>query len=81
MRIFIEVALKSSYNKAMAHGKTSCRNKRLTLLRIELAQLYAQRTAVDAAIQELEVRRITVNSSPESSLQKQNSDFSSKTVC
>jgi hypothetical protein len=62
------------YNKAMPHGKTSCLHKRSTVLRIELERLYAQRSAVDAAIQELELRQVTVSSCNEPSLQKQSAD-------
>jgi hypothetical protein len=58
----------------MPHGKTSCLRKRSTVLRVRLEQLYAQRSAVDAAIEELELRRVTVSSSSESSLQS--ADFS-----
>jgi hypothetical protein len=60
----------------MPHGKTSCLRKKSTVLRVQLEQLYAKRSAVDAAIEELELRRVPVSSSSESSLQKQNSDFS-----
>jgi hypothetical protein len=59
----------------MPHGKTSCLNKRSSVLRIELERLYAQRSAVDAAIQELELRQVIVSSSTESSLQKQSADI------
>jgi hypothetical protein len=66
----------------MPHGKTSCLRKRSTVLRVQLEQLYAQRSAVDAAIEELELRRVTVSSSTsESSLQKQTADFSQNVSC
>ena len=65
----------------MPHGKTSCLRKRSTVLRVQLEQLYAQRSAVDAAIEELELRRVTVSSSTESSLQKQSAEFSKNLGC
>jgi hypothetical protein len=73
--ILIEVCTEKRYNKAMPHGKTSCLDKRSRILRIELDRLYAQRSAVDAAIQELELRQVTVSSSGESPLQKQTADI------
>ena len=69
------------YNKAMPHGKTSCRNKGFTVVRIELEQLYAKRSAVDAAIQELELRQLVVSVNTESRMQKQRSEFSSDAAC
>lgn len=39
----------------MPHGRTSCRGKGSALLRIELERLYAERSAVNAAIRELEL--------------------------
>jgi hypothetical protein len=59
----------------MPHGKTSCLNKRSRILRIELERLYAQRSAVDAAIQELELRQVTPNSSSESTLPAQSAEI------
>lgn len=79
--IFIEVVTDSRYNKAMAHGKTSCLHKRSPVLRVELEQLYAQRSAVDAAIEELELRQVTVSSNSESSQQKQSTEFSQNLGC
>jgi hypothetical protein len=61
----------------MPHGKTSCRTKGSAVLRVELEQLYAKRSAVDAAIQELELRQVSLNVSSEASLPKQKSEFSS----
>ena len=58
----------------MPHGKTSCLGKTSTMVRVELERLYAQRSAVDAAIQELELRQVTVSSSSEPSLQKQGAE-------
>jgi hypothetical protein len=34
----------------MSHLRSSCRNRSVNLLRLELEHLYAQRSAVDAAI-------------------------------
>jgi hypothetical protein len=79
--IFIEVPVNSMYNKAMPHGKTSCRTKGFTVVRIQLEQLYAKRSAVDAAIQELELRQVIVRVNTESTLQQQNSEFSSDAAC
>lgn len=59
----------------MPHGKTSCLNKRSRALRVELERLYAQRSAVDAAIRELELRQVTTSSSIESSVQKHSPDM------
>jgi len=58
----------------MPHGKTSCLSKTSRMLRVELERLYAQRSAVNAAIQELELRQVTVSSSSEPSLQKQSAE-------
>jgi wyosine [tRNA(Phe)-imidazoG37] synthetase (radical SAM superfamily) len=69
------------YNKAMPHGKTSCLRKKSTVLRVQLEQLYAQRSAVDAAIEELELRRMTVSSTGEPCLQKPTGDFSKNLGC
>ena len=41
----------------MPHVRSSCRNKMVNLLRLELESLYAQRSAVDAAIEALQVMR------------------------
>ena len=76
--ILIEVHVNSMYNKAMPHSKTSCRSKGFTVARIELEQLYAKRSAVDAAIRELELRQVTVSLKNDSSLQNQSSEFSSE---
>lgn len=65
------------YNKAMPHGNTSCRTKVSAVLRVELEQLYAKRSAVEAAIQELELRRLRPNVSSEASLPKQKPEFTS----
>lgn len=83
MSIFIELDADSMYNIAMPHGKTSCLRKRSTIVRVELEQLYAQRSAVNAAIEELELRRVTVtaSSTSESCLQKQSADFSKNLGC
>jgi hypothetical protein len=69
------------YNKSMPHGKTSCLRKKSTVLRVQLEQLYAERLAVDAAIEELELRRVPVTSSSEPILQKQTSDFAKNLGC
>lgn len=45
------------------------------MLRVELERLYAQRSAVNAAILELELRQVTVGSSSEPSLQKQSAEI------
>jgi hypothetical protein len=58
----------------MPHGKTSCLSKRWTTLRVELERLYARRSAINAAIHELEMRQVTVTSSSESSLPKQSAE-------
>ena len=58
----------------MPHGKTSCLGKASRMLRVELERLYAQRSAVNAAILELELRQGTVSSSSEPSLQKQSAE-------
>ena len=54
----------------MPHTKTSCREKASRLVRLQLEQLYARRSAVDAAIQELELRQVTVLASDSSHLKK-----------
>src|SRR3954464_2197157 len=41
----------------MPHTCSSCRVRALTALKRELLRLYAQRSAVDAAIRDLELRR------------------------
>ncbi|MBV9778741.1 MAG: hypothetical protein JOY62_02105 [Acidobacteriaceae bacterium] len=41
----------------MPHGRTSCRSRGYAVLRLTLEELYAQRSAVEAAIHELELRR------------------------
>ncbi len=38
----------------MSHVRSSCRGKTVFLLRTELERLYAQRSAIDAAISELQ---------------------------
>jgi hypothetical protein len=65
------------YNKLMPHSKTSCRTKGSAILRVELEQLYARRSAVEAAIQELELRQLSLNVGSETSLPKQKSEFTS----
>src|SRR5438067_4411851 len=47
----------SLYNIRMPHIGTSCRGRGVVLLRSELALLYAQRSALQAAIRELELRQ------------------------
>jgi len=54
----------------MPHTKTSCREKASRLVRLQLEQLYARRSAVDAAIQELEMREMGVLSSDSSRVKK-----------
>ena len=66
------------YNKAMPHGNTSCRTKVSVVLRVELEQLYAKRSAVEAAIHELELRQVSPNVSSEASLPKQKPEFTAK---
>jgi hypothetical protein len=58
----------------MPHRKTSCLSKKWTILRVELERLYAQRSAINAAIHELELRQVTVPSSSDPSLQKQSAE-------
>jgi len=41
----------------MLYRRMSCRGKSVTLVRLELERLYEQRSAVEAAIRELEMRR------------------------
>jgi hypothetical protein len=65
----------------MPHGKTSCLNRRSRVLRVELERLYAQRSAVDAAIHELELRQITPNSSGEPTLATQGAEIIQEHRC
>jgi hypothetical protein len=58
----------------MPHGKTSCLGKASTIVRVELERLYAQRSAVNAAIRDLELRQVTVAASSEPPLQKQSAE-------
>jgi len=66
------------YNKAMPHGSTSCRGRGSTLLKIELERLYAQRSAVDAAIRELEMTQRALALPADSSPSTPGLEFSSK---
>jgi len=46
----------------MPYRRTSCGRKSSVLVKVELARLYAQRTAVEDAIRELESRRHSIAS-------------------
>ena len=62
----------------MPNHSTSCRKRAAALLRSELEELYAQRSALDAAIRELELQRASALSGGTSGQPSRTLEFSSK---